>query len=85
MFNLAYANAKDIQFEISDCLVQNSSTSEMSGPCPQIWTETFVDKSFNTNKLNVEATIYNKSETRSIYSYLSPSLDSTDPFGPSTK
>jgi len=85
MFNLAYANAKDIQFEISDCLVQNSSTSEMSGPCPQIWTETFVDKSFNTNKLNVEATIYNKSETRSIYSYLSPNLDSTDPFGPSTK
>ena len=85
MFNLAYANAKDIQFEISDCLLQNTSTSEMSGPCPQIWTETYVEKSSNNNKLKADATINNKSETRSIYSYLASILDSTDPFGPSTK
>lgn len=91
MFNLAYAyayayaNAKDIQFEISDCLVQNTSTSEKSGPCAQIWTEAYVERSFNNNKLKAEATINNTSETRSIYSNLARSLESTDPFRPSTK
>ena len=34
MFNLAFAKNKDMQFEISDCPVQRTATTEESGPCP---------------------------------------------------
>jgi hypothetical protein len=85
MFNLAFANAKDIQFEISDCPVQRTSSYEMSGPCPQMGTETKVDKSSDNNMVKSETTINKSSETRPIYSTLPGSLEPIDPFGPTTK
>ncbi len=65
MFNLAFAKSKDIQFEISDCPVERTSTYEKSGPCPEMGTETKVDKSSDNNMVKPQIPI-DKSSDNSI-------------------
>jgi len=73
-FNLAFAKNKDMQFEISDCPVQRTATSEKSGPCTEMRTRTRLDNSFDKN-----------SKPTAIHSNLASSLEQVDPFGPISK
>jgi hypothetical protein len=77
-FNLAFAKNKDMQFEISDCPVQRTATTEKSGPCPEMGMGTKLDNSFDNN-------MDKNSEPTPIHSSLADSLEQVDPFGPISK
>ena len=85
--NLAFANNKGIQFEISDCPVQRTSTTEKSGPCPDRGTESKTDSSHENSLVkSVSGTkVDKKSETTPIHSISPASFESVDPFSSTTK
>jgi hypothetical protein len=83
MFNLALAKNKDMQFEISDCPVQSTATTEKSGPCPEMGTGTKLDNSFDNNMVKSQTAMDKNSEP--IHSNLADSLEQVDPFGPISK
>jgi hypothetical protein len=85
MFNLAFAKNKDMQFEISDCPVQRTTTTEKSGPCPSTGTRTRLDNSFDNNIIKTQTAMDKNSESTPIQSNLASSLEQVDPFGPISK
>jgi hypothetical protein len=82
MFKLAFAKNKDMQFEISDCPVRRSATTEKSGPCPEMRTGTRLDNSFDNNMVKSQTAMDKNSEPTPIHSNLASSLEQVDPFGP---
>jgi hypothetical protein len=90
-FDPVFATDKNIRFEISDCSVQRTSTTEKSGPCPDAGGEsnahTTSDNKIAESKSKVDAT----SETTPVQSAPSKSVDpisqieSMDPFGSTAK
>jgi hypothetical protein len=85
MFNFAFAKNKDMQFEISDCPVQRTATTEKSGPCPSTGTRTRRDNSFDNNIIKSQTAMDKNSESTPIQSNLASSLEQVDPFGPISK
>jgi hypothetical protein len=85
MFNPAFAKNKDMQFEISDCPVQSTATTEKSGPCPEMGTGTKLDNSFDNNMVKSQTAMDKNSEPTPIHSNLADSLEQVDPFGPISK
>ena len=81
MYNLAFAINKDMQFEISDCPVQRTATTEKSGPCPSMGTRTRLDNSFDNNMVKSQTSMDKNSEPTPIHSNLASSLEQVDPFG----
>ena len=84
-FNLAFAKNKDMKFEISDCPVQSTATTEKSGPCPVIGTETRLDNSFDNNMAKSQTALDQSSEPTPIHSSLADRLEQVDPFGSTSK
>ena len=85
MFNVAFAKNKDMQFEISDCPVQSTATTEKSGPCPEMGTETKLDNSFDNSMVKSQTAMDKNSEPTPIHSNSAGSLEPVDPFGPISK
>ena len=85
MFNLAFAKNKDMQFEISDCQVQKTATTEKGGSCPEMGTRTRLDNSFDNNMVKSQNAMDKNSEPTPIHSNLASSLEQVDPFGPISK
>ena len=81
MFNYSFAKNKDMQFEIIDCSVQRTATTEKSGPCPGSGMETKLDGSLG----NTQTAMAKNSEPTPIHSNLAGSLEPVDPFGPILK
>jgi hypothetical protein len=84
-FNPAFAKNKDMQFEISDCPVQRTATTEESGPCPEMGTGSKLDNSFDNNMLKSQTAMDKNSEPTPNPSNLAGSLEQVDPFGPISK
>jgi len=84
-FGLAFAKNKDMQFEISDCQVQRTATTEVSGPCPEIETPVKLDNSFDNNMVESQIAADGNSEPTPIHSNLDDSYEQVDPFGPILK
>lgn len=85
MFNLAFAKNKDMQFEISDCTVQSTATTEKSGPGAEMGTRTRLDNSFDNNMVKSKTAMDKNSEPTPIHYNLDSSLEQVDPFGPISK
>jgi hypothetical protein len=85
MFNLAFAKNKDMQFEISDCQLQRTATTDKSGPCPELGTRTRLDNSFDNNMVKSQTAMDKNSEPTPNPSNLDGSLEQVDPFGPISK
>jgi hypothetical protein len=89
MFNLVFAKNKDMQFEISDCQVQRTATTEKGGPCPEMGTRTRLDNSFDNsfdnNMVKSQNAMDKNSVPTPIHSNLDSSLEQVDPFGPISK
>ena len=84
-FNLAFAKNKDMQFEISDCPVQRTATTEKSGPCPEMGMGTKLHNSFDNNMIKSQTAMDKNSEPTPIHSSLADGLEQVDPFGPISK
>ena len=84
-FNLAFAKNKDMQFEISDCPVQRTATTEKSGPCTEMGTRTRLDNSFDNNMVKSQTLMNKNSKPKPIHSNLASSFEQVDPFGPISK
>ena len=85
MFNLVFAKNKDMQFEISDCPVRRTATTEKSGPCLEMRTGTRLDNSFDNNMVKSHTAMDRNSDSTPIHSNLADSLEQVDPFGPISK
>lgn len=85
MINLAFAENKDMQFEISDCQVQRTATTEKSGPCPEMGMGAKQDNSFDNNMVKSQTVMDKNSEPTLIHSNLAGSLEQVDPFRPISK
>ena len=69
-------------FEISDCPIQRTATTEKSGPCPEMGTAIKLDNSIDNNMIKSQTATDKSSEPTPIHSNLDDSfeqVESTDP------
>lgn len=84
-FSSVSAKNKNLEFEISDCLVQGNSTHERSGPCPDGQVEAGVEISPSNNILEPEASLDRSPETKRPDHTLPDISELINPFGPLTE
>jgi hypothetical protein len=76
-FNFTFAKNNDIRFEISECPVQKTSTTEKSGPCPDLGADNKIAES--------ESKVDKSSETSPVHSASPTGFETIDPFGSTIK
>jgi hypothetical protein len=84
-FNFAFAKNNDIRFEISDCPVQRTSTTEKSGPCPDLGAESNAGNVPDNKIVEPESKVDKSSETSPVHSASPTSFKTIDPFGSTIK
>ena len=84
-FNFAFAKNSDIRFEISDCPVQRTSTTEKSGPCPDIGAESNAGNVPDNKIVESESKVDKSSETSPVHSASPTGFEIIDPFGSTIK
>jgi len=84
-FNLAFAKNKDIPFEISECPIQRTSTTEKSGPCPDMGAESNAGSVSDNKIVESESKVDKSSETAPVHSASPTGFETIDPFGSTTK
>jgi hypothetical protein len=84
-FNFAYAKNNDIRFEISECPVQRTSTTEKSGPCPDLGAESNAGNVPDNKIVESESKVDKSSETSPVHSASPTGLETIDPFGSTIK
>ncbi|MGA9908697.1 MAG: hypothetical protein WBP84_00670 [Nitrososphaeraceae archaeon] len=84
-FKFAFAKNNDIRFEISDCPVQRTSTTEKSGPCPDLGAESNAGNVPDNKIVESESKVDKSSETSPVHSASPTGFETIDPFGPTTK
>ena len=72
-----------MQFEISDCPVQRTATTEKS--CPEMRMGTKLDNSFDNTMVKSQTALDKNTEPTPNHSNLGDNLEQVDPFGPISK
>ncbi len=83
-FNFAFAK-NNIRFEISECPVQRTSTTEKSGPCPDLGAESNAGNVPDNKIVESESKVDKSSETSPVHSASPTGFETIDPFGSTTK
>lgn len=84
-FSSVSAKNKNLEFEISDCIVQGNSTHERSGPCPNADVEIRIEISPSNNILEPEASLDESPETKADDYTLPDVPELINPFGALTE
>ena len=84
-FNFAFAKNNDIRFEISECPVQRTSTTEKSGPCPDLGSESNADNVPDNKIVESESKVDKSSDTSPVHSASPTGFETIDPFGSTIK
>ncbi|MGB8159309.1 MAG: hypothetical protein WCE93_04110 [Nitrososphaeraceae archaeon] len=84
-FKFAFAKNNDIRFEISDCPVQRTSTTEKSGPCPDLGAESNAGNVPDNKIVESESKVDKRSGTSPVHSVSPTGFETIDPFGPTIK
>jgi hypothetical protein len=84
-FNFAFAKNNDIRFEISECPVQRTSTTEKSGPCPDLGAESNSGNVPDNKIEDSDSKVDKSSETSPVHSASPTGFEILDPFGSTTK
>src|SRR6476659_11143815 len=84
-FGLAFAKNNGIRFEISECPVQRTSTTEKSGPCPDLGAESNTGNVPDNKIVESDSKVDKSSETSPVHSASPTGLEIIDPFGSTIK
>ena len=84
-FNFAFAKNNDNRFEISECPVQRTSTTEKSGPCPDLGAESNTGNVPDNKIIESESKVDKSSETSPVHSASPSGFETIDPFGSTIK
>ena len=84
-FNFVFAKNNDIRFEISECPVQRTSTTEKSGPCPDLGAESNAGNVPDNKIVESESKVDKSSETSPVHSASPSGFETIDPFGSTIK
>ena len=84
-FDFAFAKNNDIRFEISECPVQKTSTTEKSGPCPDLGAESNAGNVPDNKIVESESRVDKSSETSPVHSASPTGFETINPFGSTIK
>ena len=84
-FSLAFAKNNGINFEITECPVQRTSTTEKSGPCPDMGAESSVNSVTDNKIVEPESKVDKSSDNTRVHSAPPTGFGIIDPFGSTTK